>query len=257
HLFPIGETALKISKMDDKIRKGKKRKAREPNTMEKIIFESKVVLLNEIKTPERFVLEAGKVREYLRNYQNNNFVDLKDYIKQVTESAKALGLSGGGKSEIDLKLEDMRQGRDLDNRRIDLEEKKWLYEQENSGKTMEQVTNLIKTVGEGPIGKAIENMGSGVGERLKTGKNNNSPQLIKIQCPKCYGQFSVNPALQTVSCTHCGAVLQSTPPTPQSQPELPPVTQEPQQQQIDAQQTQEPPQQEPSNVQATDQAPAQ
>ena len=171
-------------------------------------------------------------------------VSPQEYIKQIKESANTLGLTGGGRTEVDLKLAEMGQTERFENRKLDLEEKKWAYEQENSGKTMEQVTNLIKTVGEGPIGKAIENMGSGVGERLKTGKANNSQQLVKIQCPNCYGNFSVNPALPKVVCVHCGAELLAKPPTtqpqePQSQPEPPPVTQEPQQQQIDTPQSPE------------------
>lgn len=190
-------------------------------------------------------------------------VSPQEYIKQVKESANTLGLTGGGRTEVDLKLAEMGQTERFENRKLDLEEKKWEYEKANEGKTIEQVTNAVKVIGEGPIGRILENLGSGVGERLKTGKNNNAPQLVKIQCPNCFGQFSVNPALPQVSCIHCGSMLQAKPQSvPQSQepqPELPPVTQEPQQQ-VDTQQTQtqESSQQEASpSAEPTDQNPPQ
>lgn len=220
------------------------------------------LLLGELKMARQ---EQSKDREARLEKEIMEIKNKPSGMEEIARDAEKFStyrkMFGGGDTatanEYTLKKLEMEQTERLDDRKLGFEEKKWEYEKANEGKTMEQVTNLIKTVGEGSIGKAIENMGSGVGERLKTGKNNNSPQLIKIQCPKCYGQFSVNPDLQTVLCTHCGAVLQSTPPTPQSQPEPPPVTQELQQQQIDTPQTQESLQQEPSNVQATDQAPAQ
>jgi len=196
------------------------------------------LLLGELKTARQ---EQSKDREARLEKEIAELKNRPGFMDELTGSAekfqklqKVFG-SPGGKTDTDLKHEEMQQTERLENRKLDIETKKWEYEQENSGKTIEQVTNLVKTVAESPIGRAIENMGSGFGERLKTGKNNNAPQLVKIQCPNCFGQFSVNPALPQVSCIHCGSVLQAKPSTPQ--PEIPPVPQEPQPQ-LDTQQTQ-------------------
>jgi ribosomal protein S27E len=123
------------------------------------------------------------------------------------------GADQGAINELALKKEEMQQTERIENKKLEFEQEKWRYEKENEGKTIDRVTNVIKTIGEGPFGKVIENIGSGAGERIRAGKGNASP-MVRIQCPNCYGQFSVNPALPKVTCIHCGATLEPAQPTP-------------------------------------------
>ena len=193
--------------------------AQDPMQVYKVVAEIVRPFQEEARAREK---EANELR--LREVESK-IINPADYIKNIKTMASDLGLTGGGKSEFDLKLEEMKQNRETDNRKIDLEEKKYFYEKDHEGDTVETVKEIIKTVSEGPIGKAIENIGGGAADRLRAGKGNSTP-LVKAQCPQCHGQFMVNPALPTVQCNHCGAMLSAQqnpnvppPATPQPQPE--------------------------------------
>lgn len=162
---------------------------------------------------------ASKDKENLElrmRHMESQRIDPLEYLKSIKQASSDLGLSQNTRSEIDLKLEEMREMHDIEMAKYGFETRKWEYSKANEGKTIEQVKDLVKTVTEGPIGKAIENIGGGAADRLRTGKGSNTP-LVKVICPKCHGQFAVNPALRIVTCVHCGETLQSAQEPPQAQ----------------------------------------
>jgi len=127
---------------------------------------------------------------------------------------------GVQKGVIDVKLKEMEQIGAIEDKKLDFEVLKWKVAKDNEGRTIEQVKDLIKTVSEGPIGKAIENLGSGAADKIRGGPK---VAMVKIVCPNCNMGFPVNPKLETVQCPGCGSMLQK-PSEPQPQPQ----TQEPQ-----------------------------
>ena len=170
---------------------------------------------------------ASKDRENLElrmSHMESQRIDPLEYLKSIKQASSDLGLSQNTRSEIDLKLEEMREMHDIEMAKYGLETRKWEHQKDSEGKTIEQVKDLVKTVTEGPIGSMIENIGSGAADRIRRGKGNNTP-LVHVRCPNCQGEFNVNPALHTVTCIHCGATLQSAQPpqntqsTPAPQPE--------------------------------------
>ena len=176
-------------------------------------------------------------------------VDPLEYLKTIKQASGDLGLSQNTRSGIDLQLEEMRERHDIDMARFGLETRKWEWQKANEGKTIDQIKDLVKTVSDGPVGRAIESIGGGAADRLRTGKGNNVP-LVKVQCPKCHGQFAVNPALQTVMCIHCGEPLSRAP--EQSQPVPAPSPKE------NTTEDSQPTEQEPSSsAQSTEQPPNQ
>ena len=143
---------------------------------------------------------AGKDRENLElrmRHVESQRVDPLEYLKSIKQASADLGLSQNTRNEIDLKLEEMREMHDIEMAKYGLETRKWEWQKANEGKTIEQAKDLIKTVTEGPIGKAIENLGSGAADKIRGGS------LVKVQCPNCKGTFGANPALTTVTCVHC------------------------------------------------------
>jgi len=184
---------------------------------------------------------ASKDKENLElrmRHMESQRVDPLEYLKSIKQASADLGLSQTTRTDLDLKLEQMREMHDVDMARFGLETRKWEWEKANEGKTIEQVKDLVKTVTEGPVGRAIENIGGGAADRIRSGKGNSVP-LVKAQCPKCGGIFSVNPALPMVTCVHCGEQLARQQPSTQQAQEQPiPTIQEPQNTQATQQETQ-------------------
>jgi hypothetical protein len=190
---------------------------------------------------------AGKDRENLElrmRHVESQRVDPLEYLKSIKQASSDLGLSQTTRNEIDIKLEEMRELHDVEMAKLGFETRKWEHVKDNEGKTIEQVQGLIKTVTEGPIGRAIENLGSGAADKIRGGS------LVKVQCPNCKGFFGVNPALTTVACVHCGATLAREPASPQQTQETPAPTP---QESPAPQATQEEPK---ANVQQPEQEPA-
>ena len=153
----------------------------------------------------------------------SKIVNPADYIKNIKAMASDLGLTGGGKTELDLKLEEMKQNRETDNRKIELEEKKWEYEKQNEGKTLETVKEILQ----GPVGDVIKNIGSAGADRVR-GPTKGGENMTQVQCPSCRGVFMANPNLAVIGCPNCGAKLekqQAPSPTPPIIPEPEPQTQ--------------------------------
>lgn len=127
------------------------------------------------------------------------------------------GVDQGTANEYTLKKEEMQQTERLENKKLDFEMDKWKYEKENSGKTIEQVKDLVKTVTEGPVGEVIKNFGSAGADRLRGGTAAKTPSnIVTVKCPNCGGTFPANGQLPTLTCPLCGVTLEApNQPTPQ------------------------------------------
>lgn len=163
---------------------------------------------------------------------------LKDQIEYVKEMAPVLGLGGGGQtSELDLKLESMRQNQDLDNRRLDWEQEKWKMEAENDLHKWEQIGKILQ----GPVGDVLRNVGNAGAHRISGsgGSGSRIPKPIQTACPNCGQTIYVDAEADSAVCGRCGAVLQrqgaATPPpvAPQAGPAPQPTSTH-----VDAEQTQ-------------------
>jgi len=125
------------------------------------------------------------------------------------------GADTGATNEYSLKKLEMEQNKDIEDRKQSWEEKKWTQEQEGQGKTIEQIKDVLKVVGEGPIGRVLENLGSAGADKLRGSKTRNSnvqarpQQIAQVKCPNCAGDFSANTQLSQIQCPLCGVQLQS------------------------------------------------
>jgi hypothetical protein len=99
---------------------------------------------------------------------------------------------------IILKLEELRQNREIEMKKIDFEEKKWEYEKQRNADLSKQMKEIL----EGPVGHAIEQLGKDAATRTKK-----HMQEVKAQCPLCKADFSVSPDLPEVYCINCGVKL--------------------------------------------------
>ncbi len=152
----------------------------------------------------------------LKEVENKN-VDPFTVIKNLKTLNTELGLGGSnGKSEIDLRLEEMRQNKELETQKLDWEKQKYTLDKENEGNTFEQVTGLLN----GPLGGIIGKLGEAGAEKLRGGSKTQNygsqaqtqqwqSQLLKVTCPNCAGDFPANPKLATVQCPLCGVQLQN------------------------------------------------
>ena len=200
------------------------------------------------KLMENSFAEAKAAREEMANQNRlrmeREIVELKnkpsevDMLLSYEERAGKLKKVYGGTdpaviNEWALKKLDMEQNKDIEDRKQSWEEKKWTQEQEGQGKTIEQIKEVLKVVGEGPIGRVLENIGSAGAEKLRGSKTRNSnvqaqpPQIAQVKCPNCAGDFSANTQLPQIQCPLCGVQLQSgnQPAPQQEQPSQAPIQQ--------------------------------
>ena len=160
----------------------------------------------------------------------SDYVNLTNAIR--TQATKEIvATAGGNKSEIDLKLEEMRESHDIDMKKIEMDWQKYLDSKESQKELMGTVKDVVKIVGEGPIGKIISDLGEGAKNRIEGGPR---VPMVKVQCPSCGAGFSANQRLEQVMCPACGANLQRQP-TPEvssapttTQPEQPETPPQPQ-----------------------------
>lgn len=156
------------------------------------------------------------------------------------------GTDAGAANEFTLKREEMQQTERLEDKKLGFEEKKWEYEKANEGKTIEQVKDLVKVVGEGPIGEAIKMLGGAQADKMRGSvAKSNSGRVVQVKCPSCNGVFPANEQLAMITCPLCGTGLsrgsQPAPQEPQSQ-----ATQSPEKTQESQAQTEQPPVEEQS-----------
>lgn len=153
--------------------------------------------------------------------------DLAEQIKYVKEMAPMLGLTGGQTNELDLRLEEMRENREVDMKRLDWEQRKWELEQENDTSKWEQITHLL----EGPLGDVIKSFGNAGADRVRGAPkiSGRAPKPVQTQCPNCAKATFVDANSDTAVCGNCGAILakqgvvEETPQPAGAQPTPPPT----------------------------------
>lgn len=178
-----------------------------PLEIVKMFMEFNRPVQEQLKSKDKELIDAR-----LREMEAKMPPDLTDQIKYVKEMAPMLGLTGGQTNELDLKLEEMRQNREVDIKRLDWEQKKYELEQENDSNKWEQITHLL----EGPLGDVIKSFGNagadrvrGSGAKANLSKNNGKmPKPVQTQCPNCSKPIFVDANADSAVCGNCGVILQ-------------------------------------------------
>ena len=134
--------------------------------------------------------------------------------------AKELGI-GGAKSDIDLKLEEMRENREVDLKRLDWEQEKYKMETEADNAKWEQIGKILQ----GSIGDALKSVGNAGADRVRGGRSNTrTPKAIQTTCPNCQHTIYVDAEAESAICGSCGALLQKQGPPQANAPPAPPAT---------------------------------
>jgi ribosomal protein S27E len=175
------------------------------------------ILLKAIEIVQKMTPQQGK-----SEVEQALSVMLLNWLKEAKENPKTTT------NEYDLKRLEISQEHDLDLLKLKWEMAKY----EKGESTTEKLLETIKqVVGSPAISGAVQELGRAAASKISTMKDGQ-----KVTCPNCRATFFANPALQTVQCVNCGAMLAK-------QPQPGEQTQEPQPQQpIQEQPSQETPQ---------------
>lgn len=137
--------------------------------------------------------------------------DLNEQIKYIKEMAPVLGLTGGQTNELDLRLEEMRENREIDLKRLDWEQEKYKMEAEADMTKWEQIGKILQ----GPLGNVVRDLGSAGADRVRGQQSQNvhvqtgrQPKPVQTQCPNCNKPIFVDAEAETAVCGSCGAILQ-------------------------------------------------
>ena len=147
---------------------------------------------------------------------------MAEQIQHTKALATSLGLTSTNKQpEFDLKLEDMRQGHDLDMERIRWEQQKYMLESEKERDkwgAIQQTFAPILQMNAPAIREGVKGLARTVGQSF-TGQpeqpaNPNAPpqqQIASFECPKCKAQLNVPippnaPEEVPIKCPKCGTV---------------------------------------------------
>jgi hypothetical protein len=102
------------------------------------------------------------------------------------------------KVKMDLKREEMLQNREIEMRRIELEEKKWEYNKQWNSDLLKQIEEILRSA-----------------DKLR------GPKPVQVLCPNvaCRKPFYTDGYASYVVCPHCGVTLEksSASPPPQTQ----------------------------------------
>ena len=191
--------------------------------------------LAELKASREEYARQEKLRlereiEALKN-RPSGFDEILYNEEKLSKVRKMFGGDSGAANEFTLKKTEMEQTKDLENKKLDWEMKKWELEKEKEGSTLETVKEIL----EGPAGEILKSFGSAGAERLRGGSkasasNSQAPpsQLVKVKCPNCAGDFPANPQLAIIQCPLCGRQLQhSNQPAPSAPSQVMPKDQPP------------------------------
>lgn len=186
-----------------------------PMDIIKMIMEFNRPVQEQLKSKDKEVMDLR-----LKEMEARMPPDLADQIKYVKEMAPMLGLTGNQTNELDLRLEEMRQNREVDIKRLDWEQKKWELEQDNDANKWEQITHLL----EGPLGDVIKSFGNAGADKLRGASKlaGKMPKPIQTKCPNCDKPIFVDANADSAICGNCGAILQKQGAMQEPQPQAPP-----------------------------------
>jgi len=135
---------------------------------------------------------------------------------KLFERAKNLGMFGGPVQQqpqsvtpelkrLDLEIEKIKQDTALKLKEMELQQQRWLAEQQIELQKWEQVGKLFQ----GPVGKTLQMLGGGVARKI-SGYSGQQPSVTQLTCPKCGKQFPVFADADRAICPYCGVVLAKT-----------------------------------------------
>lgn len=163
---------------------------------------------------------------------------LEQQIGYIETMADKLGFSkqGGKTSDWDLKLEDMKQSREIDMEKLRWEQRKYLLEAEKDRDKWSAIQETFAPIFEmnaPEIQDTVRKLGADIGKKINIGQPEQPETQVstkQITCPKCSQTMQVPdplpPTVQSIKCPNpeCGTLIQaketqqtSTPP-----PEEPP-----------------------------------
>jgi len=175
----------------------------------------------------RTVLEALKIGLNLNTPKQGGFSELEVYRAGRVDEQKNLetAVKTSETNLLDIKLEELKQSKELDNRKLDWEQHKWDTDKQDEGKKWDMVKDVLT----GPVGDVVKSLGAAGAERMR-GKR--PPKVTSTVCPQCNGTIFVDEAATTAVCGLCGSVLakqSSGPPEPSApEPQPQPQTEQPQ-----------------------------
>lgn len=167
--------------------------------------------------------------ERFRNMESK-IVNPVEWFKSQKAIAGELGFREAGKtSEVDIKLEEMRQSHDLDMVKLNWEQRKFLIQQEAERDKWAAIQSTFApafAMAAPEIRNQLKKVGKEVGKSLG-GNPEEAPQapegnLATFTCPSCEAQFTVRippnaPEEVPIKCLKCGTVtnakLSQTPPS--------------------------------------------
>jgi len=149
---------------------------------------------------------------------------LETQVKNLKAMAGELGLSGGGSeklSELNLKLEEMRQRHDIDMESIRWEKEKFLLGKESDVEKWDKIAGMFSPIFAMPeMRNVITKIGESVGKGI-AGTTNPSvpasksasaqPQVASFVCPTCSTEIGIpvdqiSPDVKGLKCPKCGAI---------------------------------------------------
>ena len=135
-------------------------------------------------------------------FDNAKSCEVKNVFKLVPESLLEFCKLCNQKPEFGLKLTEMAQTERIADKRLNFEMMKYEEEKESS----KEIHRIISEALKGPIGKAVENLGSAVADRLQATHRRLSPKQT-ITCPGCSKPFKIVAGTPQVVCPHCSSIL--------------------------------------------------
>ena len=144
-----------------------------------------------------------------------------DYYRLGRADSEKLAIAGSGKqtNEYDLRNTELKQTHDVEMAKLGWEKEKYIDAKESTKEIIGTVKDVVKVIGEGPIGRAIGSMGEAKANQIM--RHGQPPKVISINCPGCGKPFNVVEGSRQVVCPGCNVVLQL------NQPPQPPPTEAP------------------------------
>ena len=182
---------------------------------------AKYIIDNFVKPFTDALTEAQKqvYAERIKRIEERIPAPLPQQIEHIKNVAGALGLSREGRgSEVDLKLEEMRQSHDIDMAKLTWEQQKFMMQTEaerDKWGAIQQTFSPIFSMAAPEIRGALKKVGQQVGRSLEGGpqgaSKGASQEIANFTCPGCKAQLTVPippnaPEEVPIKCPKCGTV---------------------------------------------------
>jgi hypothetical protein len=156
-----------------------------------------------------------------------------DYYRLGRAEQEKFAMAGSGKqtNEYDLRNTELKQLHDVEMAKLGWEKEKYVDAKESTKEIIGTVKDVVKVIGEGPIGRAIGSMGEAKANQIM--RHGQPPKVISINCPGCGKPFNVVEGSRQVVCPGCNVVLQL------NQPSQPPPAEAPTQEALKTETPQE------------------